>query len=515
MEKNLSNKLPTLRNQMMKKLMSFQSVLHRGTFNKYMDIVINKNKTNVLKVNDELTKITTQTQTKTKKISQAKKVKSKIDLNETMKTRKITQPKVKNITIDEPKMREYYVEVIFKKIIIDNDTEKTRLVNAFKRYLILKIKIPMLTDMNIIGRLVLKGNMLLFKQWMEYFMTDEDWMELSKVKPLSYIEGFKIRTIETHSHDKTTIDDMLAEALFKTQKFSMFNPHMTTDVDLTASKFSEMMVKRGKENECVFNAVLNVYEIKLKLTREKLMKIINIDDEKIINGVSIEMIKPFFHKYKIPCRIYDALTKLLFEYTPEIPNKHVGYFYGLMHNSHMYALDKDIMSLSHRKRINPDDEAIDKIKISEYFYFGDDEEKIVEYVMIKNLDCIVNILKTTKSSNVDCITINDNLNELFFKSMEHGYQPKIICNGGNLIGLKFKFNEIQINIYKQSLTSDNFDGEIEVKTTDHYKIIQEVKNKINNDVFKKSHASDYSDQDKIILNEYRTIAPCGNFVEYG
>ena len=29
MEKVLSNKLPTLRNQMMKKLMSFQSVLHR------------------------------------------------------------------------------------------------------------------------------------------------------------------------------------------------------------------------------------------------------------------------------------------------------------------------------------------------------------------------------------------------------------------------------------------------------------------------------------------------------
>ena len=51
-DKKLSNKLPTLRNQMMKKLMSFQSVLHQGAFNKYMDIVINKNKSNVLKVND-------------------------------------------------------------------------------------------------------------------------------------------------------------------------------------------------------------------------------------------------------------------------------------------------------------------------------------------------------------------------------------------------------------------------------------------------------------------------------
>ena len=38
-DKKLSNKLPTLRNQMMKKLMSFQSVLHQGAFNKYMDKV--------------------------------------------------------------------------------------------------------------------------------------------------------------------------------------------------------------------------------------------------------------------------------------------------------------------------------------------------------------------------------------------------------------------------------------------------------------------------------------------
>ena len=50
MEKVLSNKLPTLRNQMMKKLMSFQSVLHRATFTKYMNIVINKNKVSVLKM---------------------------------------------------------------------------------------------------------------------------------------------------------------------------------------------------------------------------------------------------------------------------------------------------------------------------------------------------------------------------------------------------------------------------------------------------------------------------------
>ena len=122
MEKVLSNKLPTLRNQMMKKLMSFQSVLHRGTFTKYMNIVINKNKVSVLKINDELNKI--DAPTTTKKISQPKKVKAKIDLNETMKTR---QPKVV--------MKEYYVEVLFKKY-----NEQLKLVNAFKRSLILKIK---------------------------------------------------------------------------------------------------------------------------------------------------------------------------------------------------------------------------------------------------------------------------------------------------------------------------------------------------------------------------------------
>ena len=500
MEKVLSNKLPTLRNQMMKKLMSFQSVLHRGTFTKYMNIVINKNKVSVLKINDELNKIDAPTTTQiTKKISQPKKVKAKIDLNEIMKTR---QPKVV--------MKEYYVEVLFKKY-----NEQLKLVNAFKRSLILKIKIPMLTDMDIIGKLVIKNVDELFGTWIDYFLTDEDFYQLSKVKPISYLSAFKIRSIESHSEDKTLIADMLTEALYDTNKISMFNPYISTQIDLTASSFGEMMIKKGKKNECVFNAILNLYEIKLKITREKLMKIIDINEDTIKNGVSIQQMKPFFIKYKIPYRIYDALIKKLDDYTPPICNKHVGFFYALMHSNHMYVLDKDIISLAHKMRLNSDDDKIEKLKVSPYFHFQDDEEKEVEYIMINSLDCIVNILKSTKSSIVDCITINDNLNELFFKSMAHGYQPKVICNGANLIGLKFKFNDIQINIYKQSLTSDGFDGEIEVKTVEHYKAIQEIKNNINKKVFIKSHASSYTDEDKIILDEYRTIAPCGNFVEFG
>ena len=498
MEKVLSNKLPTLRNQMMKKLMSFQSVLHRATFTKYMNIVINKNKVSVLKINDELNKI--DAPTTTKKISQPKKVKAKIDLNETMKTR---QPKVV--------MKEYYVEVLFKKY-----NEKPKLVNAFKRSLILKIKIPMLTDMDIIGKLVIKnGDPELYFTWIDYFLTDEDFYELSIRKPIDYLSGFKIRSIESHSEDKTLIADMITEALYDTNKISMFNPYISTQINLTASSFGEMMIKKGKKNECVFNAILNLYEIKLKITREKLMKIIDINEDTIKNGVSIQQMKPFFIKYKIPYRIYDALIKKLDDYTPPICNKHVGFFYALMHSNHMYVLDKDVISLAHKNRLNSDDDKIEKIKVSPYFHFQDDEEKDVEYIMINNLDCIVNILKTTKSSSVDCITINDNLNELFFKSMADGYQPKVICNGANLIGLKFKFNDIQINIYKQSLTSDGFDGEIEVKTVEHYKAIQEIKNNINKKVFIKSHASSYTDEDKIILDEYRTIAPCGNFVEFG
>ena len=500
MEKVLSNKLPTLRNQMMKKLMSFQSVLHRATFTKYMNIVINKNKVSVLKINDELNKIDAPTTKITKKISQPKKVKAKIDLNETMKTR---QPKVV--------MKEYYVEVLFKKY-----NEKPKLVNAFKRSLILKIKIPMLTDMDIIGKLVFKtGDPELYFTWIDYFLTDEDFYELSIRKPIHYLAAFKIRSIESHSEDKTLIADMITEALYDTNKISMFNPYISTQIDLTASSYGEMMIKKGKKNECVFNAILNLYEIKLKITREKLMKIIDINEDTIKNGVSIQQMKPFFIKYKIPYRIYDALIKKLDDYTPPICNKHVGFFYALMHSNHMYVLDKDIISLAHKMRLNSDDDKIEKLNVSPYFHFQDDEEKEVEYIMINNLDCIVNILKTTKSSIVDCITINDNLNELFFKSMAHGYQPKIISNGANLIGLKFKFNDIQINIYKQSLTSDGFDGEIEVKTVENYKAIQEIKNNINKKVFIKSHASSYTDEDKIILDEYRTIAPCGNFVEFG
>ena len=161
-----------------------------------------------------------------------------------MKTR---QPKVA--------MKEYYVEVLFKKY-----NEQLKLVNAFKRSLILKIKIPMLTDTDIIGKLVIKGVKYLddlFYTWIDYFLTDEDFYQLSKVKPISYLSAFKIRSIESHSEDKTLIADMLTEALFDTNKISMFNPYISTQIDLTASSFGEMMIKKGKKNECVFNAILN------------------------------------------------------------------------------------------------------------------------------------------------------------------------------------------------------------------------------------------------------------------
>ena len=531
-DKKLSNKLPTLRNQMMKKLMSFQSVLHQGAFNKYMDIVINKNKSNVLKVNDVLDAMKNIDVKPTKKFTQPKK--TKINLHEEMKTRQpqtnITQPKKQKkqkINLDEImktrqpihkiKTSEYFIEVLFKK---DNPVEGRALLNAFKRTLILKVTTQMLTDKSIINKLVLDGGhrfdmisrnnaTTLFLKWMNNFLTDEEFLAFSFTKPLHYIRGFIIKIISNEPYDTSTIDDMMDSALFDVNKFSMFNPYMATSLDMNAKTFNAMMIQQGKKENCVIKAILQQYGEQFNLSLDRLLNMCNLDATKYYDeGVKINQVKPFFEKYRIPYRIYNAFNELINYYTPPTINTRCGYFYASIYSNHLYSLNKNTLSLAKKTMIETNDKNMNNLKVSSNFKYID--ERKIEYIMIQNIDDIVNLCKVENENDaIQCILANDDLNKLYFDARECGYIPKLYCNGNNISGVSFNLNNVCINVSKQNILGEGLDGEVIVQTAEEFEQLLTCKNNFQNKIFKKNHCSYYTDLDKIMLNEYKTIPHYG------
>jgi hypothetical protein len=54
------------------------------------------------------------------------------------------------------------------------------------------------------------------------------------------------------------------------------------------------------------------------LSREKLLELIGKTEESVRDGCSLPDVIPFFHKFRIPIRLYDYLFKCIFKYDPEI-----------------------------------------------------------------------------------------------------------------------------------------------------------------------------------------------------
>ena len=53
------------------------------------------------------------------------------------------------------------------------------------------------------------------------------------------------------------------------------------------------------------------------ITRESILQIISKTEDNIKDGLSIEDMLPFFKKYSLSVRIFDAFYKLIFKYDPE------------------------------------------------------------------------------------------------------------------------------------------------------------------------------------------------------
>ena len=115
---------------------------------------------------------------------------------------------------------------------------------------------------------------------------------------------------------------------------------------------------------------------------------------------------------------------------------------------------------------------------------------------------------------------DNDLDKAICQLKQAGYEPQIKYNAGKATEIKVKLNHLidkQKNIYKevlyiivtQHLNIDNIDEDIAVETEEKYNKVSEEMFKFHKQLFSENLKSYYTDLDVEILDECRTIVPCG------
>jgi hypothetical protein len=133
-----------------------------------------------------------------------------------------------------------------------------------------------------------------------------------------------------------------------------------------------------------------------RLTREKLLQIIGKTPETVANGLTIQDMEPFFVKFRLQVRIFDACYNCIYEYDPQFRNHHNKVLYCLAKNNHIYTLNYNLKSLEQTR--NDIDEEEDDHEQAMTVRASSDyrivEDRNTEYCrMIQNIENILEIIK--------------------------------------------------------------------------------------------------------------------------
>lgn len=133
--------------------------------------------------------------------------------------------------------------------------------------------------------------------------------------------------------------------------------------------------------------------------------------------------------------------------------------------------------------------------------------------MIENVNDILKLELEEDTKEVYLIMKDNDLTKALFDLTRNGYEPDIQHQPNGITNIKLKFNKITYTIKTQNLLTDSCDGCITVDTKQIYNTMQFAFFHLHKAVFNPNHKSYYSDIDLKILNESRTIVPCGLFTD--
>ena len=220
-------------------------------------------------------------------------------------------------------------------------------------------------------------------------------------------------------------------------------------------------------------------------------------------GASINEMDKVFREFGIQARIYVVFNVLIYKYDPPKSNHHIRVFYAMVKNYHIYTLNHDLKSIQQKQDL---DRPV--VKATTDFYINI-KENPTYYKMIENVNDIIKLELDDDVKGVFLILKDNDLTEVMFDLTKNGYEPNIEYQINGITKIKLKFNKIKYTIKTQNLLTDSCDGCITVGTERIYNNMQLAFLNLNKAVFNPNHKSFYSDIDLKILNESRTIVPCG------
>ena len=305
-----------------------------------------------------------------------------------------------------------------------------------------------------------------------------------------------------------------------TNKVGAYYMYSCTPMDLSKDTFKEAIQNMNyTKDECFINTLYDFYRETLLnpdrsrnvVTRQSILETINMTEETVKNGISIEDIVPFFVKHRLQLRVFDQFYHEVFKYDPPVRNHHNKAMYCMMANGHIYTLNHNIKRLEQKQ----DSECEDiKPLTTNSDYMVREDSKAAQAKMIDGIDDIVTIAKTIEIDDsfklVNLIHRKDNLVKLLNDLREAGYNPGINFEAGKLTALKLSLNGIFFIIQTQQLIKSAIDGVVVVEDEATYNAMNQAMTSFNHKIFMNGHKSFYTELDLDVLDEYRTRPIVGN-----
>jgi len=314
---------------------------------------------------------------------------------------------------------------------------------------------------------------------------------------------------------------------------AIYNKEISYDLNEQAQNFAEMFgitlnrytIDNYKINSCFMNIIVDTWHsafekrkkdgkrMYAELTYKSVCKIINLTYKNQDIGVSLNESKTFFEKFGLGIDVVNVYGEMIFTYRPVNREQNKDIFPSilrvLMHNNHLYPLDKNCKSRLDKLRqkakeanleqkLNEDD--ITTLFVSNKYKLRKPVLDGCEVHFINNLDECVELVKQCKTEKIKFIT-NNNLTGILFEMIDYNYTPAISFGGMNILSLGFKVGKIYASIENSDNTAPE-DTLIHLEGKALYEEYHKADDQFYHGILQECLKSNYNDKVLEIENKY-------------
>jgi hypothetical protein len=182
-----------------------------------------------------------------------------------------------------------------------------------------------------------------------------------------------------------------------------------------------------------------------------------------------------------------------------------------MHGNHIYTLNHDLNRLAQKESEEGNNMVVN---VPFNFKINYDTEPL-ECRMIETIDDFIAIVKehqdTKETVVLNLILRGDNLNEMTINLIQAGYIPEVKNEAGRISLVIVKLRNVIMIVKTQQLVPDIIDGMVNSSSDVVYNKMSLAMFSFGKRLFARNVVSNYTNNDIMILNEYRTIVPNGAF----